>query len=89
VGRILHFILLTAATIALLFFTWIFCAAFSDYDFELCPDANQCEGAKIAMYFSGTIVLGLLTTFAAVLYFKYRRKCRRPDESRDPLQTLK
>jgi uncharacterized BrkB/YihY/UPF0761 family membrane protein len=77
VERILKSVLLTTALVALLFFSWIFCAAFSDYDFELCPEANQCEGAKIAMYFSGTIVIGLLTTFAAVLYFKYRRKLQR------------
>jgi hypothetical protein len=72
-----------------MFFSWIFCAAFSNYDFEFCPGAKQCEGAKIVMYFSGTIIAALLTTLAAVLYFKYFRNGRHPDGSRDPLQTLK
>jgi hypothetical protein len=62
------------SALILLYFGFLFFAAYSDYKFRDCPDANQCEDAVSMMFAAGLIVAVAATALAISMSFIVGRK---------------
>jgi hypothetical protein len=59
---------------AVVFFIIIFMAAYSDYGFRDCPNANKCEDAVFTMYAAGVLALTSTTILVASLFLVVKKK---------------
>jgi UDP-N-acetylmuramyl pentapeptide phosphotransferase/UDP-N-acetylglucosamine-1-phosphate transferase len=73
-ARVIVNVCMIVSVIISLFFGFLFFAAYSDYNFRDCPDANQCEDAVTTMYGAGIIIAVAATTFAISISFIVGKK---------------